>query len=92
ISYLPTLLGDQQSEKHDFIVVNNMRREMGRSALITQDGWKLVEVDRDEDLFQLYNVRRDNRERYNLEREFPERVDVLKRQLIGQLNSTRTDL
>ncbi len=92
ISYLPTLLGDVQKELHDYIVINNEFRNMGRTALITREGWKLVEVDREKDHFQLYNIKTDNEERYNVEDKYPEIVSKLKAILLRELDSERPDL
>ena len=61
-------------------------------ALIAADGWKLVEIDRDEDKFQLYNIAEDNQERHNLENQYPERVAALKAILMRELDSERPDL
>lgn len=92
VSYLPTLLSKPQTQEHDYVIVNNRFRKMGSSALISNDGWKLVEIDRKTDEFQLYNIREDNEERNNLEDRFPERVARLKRILLSELNSPRPNL
>ena len=92
LSYLPTLLGRSQTESHDTVIVNNHNRHMGSSALITHDGWKLVEIDRRRDHFQLYNIQNDNEERHNLEDQHPERVAELKALLLRELDSPRPDL
>ncbi|MBT3381935.1 MAG: arylsulfatase [Lentisphaerae bacterium] len=92
ISYLPTLLGQTQQQTHDYVVVYNRNRIMGSSALITRDGWKLVEIDGDKDHYQLYNIRDDNEERFNLEDRYPEKVVQLKEVLRRELNSERPDL
>ena len=92
ISYLPTLLAKPQTESHDYIIINNRFSKMGRTALVAKDGFKLVEVDRKKDHFQLYNILEDNEERYNLELEHPERFEVLKVALLKELDSVRPDL
>ncbi len=92
ISYLPTLLGQPQDQEHDYVVVNNNFTKMGRAALIANEGWKLVELDREKEIYQLYNIKEDNEERYNLEAEYPERVAHLKTILQRELNSPRPDL
>nr|WP_231691283.1 hypothetical protein [Aureliella helgolandensis] len=46
--------------------MNTLFHQMGATAIIANDGWKLVELDRKQDLFQLYNIREDNEERHNL--------------------------
>lgn len=92
ISYLPTLLGEKQSTTHDFVIVNNHFSHMGSSALITQDGWKLIELDRKRDQFQLYRVSQDNAERLELSTRHPDKLARLKTILLRELNSPRPDL
>ncbi|MDQ8183787.1 arylsulfatase [Pelagicoccus sp. SDUM812005] len=92
ISYLPTLLSKQQKKTHDYIVVNNHFDRMGKTALIGRDGWKLVEVDRDRDEFQLYYIAKDNEERFDLANSYPEKVEVLKKILLSNIDSERPDL
>ncbi|MBL6764418.1 MAG: arylsulfatase [Verrucomicrobiae bacterium] len=92
VSYLPTLLGRQQKQEHDHIIVNNGFTKMARAALITREDWKLVELDRKKDDFQLYNLKTDNEERHDLAPEHPERVSSLKHILLNELDSARPDL
>ena len=92
ISYLPTLLGKPQPEQHEFVVVRNKFRSMGSSALICNDGWKLVESDQKNGKFQLYNINVDNQERYNLEKQYPARVAELKKIFHSQMQARRPDL
>ncbi|MBK1829619.1 arylsulfatase [Verrucomicrobiaceae bacterium R5-34] len=92
ISYLPTLLGKKQTKQHNYVIVNNGFDRMGRSALISQDGWKVVELDRKKDAFQLYNIKKDNEERDELSAQHPEKLSSLKKQLVSELNSKRPDL
>ena len=92
ISYLPTLLGEPQKKTHDYIVVQNHRTFMGSSTVIDRDGWKLVEVGKKRDQYQLYNIKTDNEERHNLADKYPERVERLKTLLLSELNSERPDL
>lgn len=92
ISYLPTLLGKQQSKVHDYVVVNNRNTAMGSSALITGEGYKLVEADRKKGVFQLYNILEDNEERIDLAPQYPGEVDRLKQILQQETNSQRPDL
>jgi arylsulfatase A len=92
ISYLPTLLGKPQEERHDFIFVNNSFTQMGSRAVITAEGFKLVEADRRTNLFQLYNIAEDNEERHDLVAQHPELVSRLKRILKRESGSARPDL
>jgi arylsulfatase A-like enzyme len=92
ISYVPTLLGQPQTQLHDFVVINNNKTTMGSSALITREGLKLVEADRKQGVFQLYDILKDNEERNDLASQFPEKVDRLKQILKQETNSERPDL
>lgn len=94
ISFLPTLLNEEQSDKHDYVIVNNEFRgaHLSRACLINADGWKLVEIDREKDQFQLYRLPEDNEERRDLAHEYPEKVAELKVKLLAELNSARPDL
>ena len=92
LSYLPTLLGRDQPREHDYIVINNQFSKMGRTALISREGWKLVEIDRSKDQFQLYHLKDDNEERHNLETKYPERVEHMKKRLLKEIESLRPDL
>ncbi len=92
ISYLPTLLKKAQNETRDFVFVNNQFNRMGSSALISKDGWKLIEIDRKQDEFQLYDIKNDNEERHNLAAQHPERLSRLKVLFMQQLNAKRSDI
>ncbi len=91
VSYLPTLLGKPQEKRHDHIFVNNTYRIMGGSALITHDGWKLIETGKNHG-FQLYDLKQDNEERHNLAAQHPERVEHLKAAFLREKASARPDL
>jgi len=92
ISYVPTLLSKPQMETHDYVFVNNHNRFMGSSSLITRDGWKLIDVGKASEEYQLYNLREDNEERFNLASSNPERVERLKAIFESEINSARSDL
>ncbi|MGJ8724143.1 MAG: arylsulfatase [Roseibacillus sp.] len=92
ISYLPTLLGLPQEEKHDYLIINNKFARMASSALIAQDGMKVVEANRKEKRYQLYNILTDNEERHELSKEHPQRLKDLRKTLQSELNSKRPDL
>ncbi|MGB7346702.1 MAG: arylsulfatase [Pirellulaceae bacterium] len=92
VSYLPTLLGQPQAAMHDYVIVNNRFNKVGSTALIGRDGWKLVEINRSKNEFQLYNIRQDNEERHNLASEHPEKVAQLKATLLNEIDSQRPDL
>ncbi|MDF7824804.1 arylsulfatase [Pontiellaceae bacterium B12227] len=90
ISYLPTLLGKNQTQKHDFVVVRNHVKLMGSNSIVDSKGWKLVQIGKDD--FQLYNILQDNEERIELSKKHPEIAERLKRTLLKELNSARPDL
>ncbi|MDP4647550.1 MAG: arylsulfatase [Akkermansiaceae bacterium] len=92
LSFLPALIGKEQSETHEYVVVNNENRKMGGSAVIARDGFKLVEIERKDDAFQLYDIKTDNEERHNVATKFPERLSELKAIFKEQMNSDRPDL
>jgi arylsulfatase A len=92
LSYLPTLLDQTQEKSHEYIIVNNGFNRVGRTAIISEEGWKLVELDKSKDLFQLYNIKTDNEERFNVEAEHPEIVKELKQILLKEIGSPRPDL
>lgn len=92
ISYLPTLLGNTQSKSHDHVVVNNQFNRMASSAIISKEGWKLIEIDKAADHFQLYNIHEDNEERFEISDKHPKIVKKLKQALLEELNSERKDI
>ena len=65
---------------------------MGSSAIISQDGWKLIEIDKEKDHFQLYRIRDDNEERFEMSAKHPDLVSRLKSILLEELNSERQDI
>jgi len=92
ISYLPTLLGKPQETTHDYIVVQNRKNRMGSSSVIDRGGWKLLEVGKKRDQFQLYNIYKDPFENEELSAVYPEKVEQLKKILKRELESERPDL
>lgn len=94
ISFVPTLLTQSQSRQHEYVIINNTfrRGHLSRTCLIAKDGWKLIEIDSKKDLFQLYRITEDNEERHDLAAQHPEKVAVLKKILLRELNSPRPDL
>lgn len=92
LSYLPTLLGKNQKKTHDYIVINNRFNKMGSSSLISKDGFKIVETNKKEGLYQLYNILADNEERNELSQQHPERLSQLTQKLKSEINSKRPDL
>lgn len=94
ISFVSTLLHQKQAKEHDYVIVNNgfRQKHLSRTCLVANDGWKLVEIDREKDQFQLYNIIEDNEERNDLAIKEPEKVRELKKLLLSELDSERPDL
>ncbi|VGO18822.1 Arylsulfatase [Pontiella sulfatireligans] len=93
ISYLPTLLGQEQRQKHDYVIVGTRMRTMGSGAVIDKDGWKVIEVGpAHKPSYQLYNILKDNNEYYNLEDQHPEKTEALANILKREIDSERPDL
>tara|TARA_R110002049_G_scaffold285698_1_gene466670 strand:- start:41605 stop:43152 length:1548 start_codon:yes stop_codon:yes gene_type:complete len=92
VSYLPTLLGKPQNQRHEYVIVNNRMTQMGSSALIAADGMKLVEADRKNERYQLYDIRKDNEERTDLATEHPQIVQRLRAILRSETDSPRPDI
>lgn len=65
---------------------------MGSSSLISKDGFKIVETNKKEGLYQLYNILADNEERNELSQQHPERLSQLTQKLKSEINSKRPDL
>jgi arylsulfatase A-like enzyme len=91
LSFLPTLLGQPSSPAgtHDWIFIKS-GGPMGRSALITRKGWKLIQID--DDSFQLYDILKDPGEHHDQAARHPELVSELTDVFRAQLNSKRPDL
>jgi len=92
VSYVPTLLGDSQKTEHDYIFVFNKFNKMGQAALISREGWKLVETDRKKGHYQLYDLRKDNDERHDVAAKHPEVVGRLKKALKSEMGAPRRDI
>ncbi|MBK1875794.1 arylsulfatase [Pelagicoccus mobilis] len=92
VSYLPTLLGKKQKDMHDYVVIQNRRNYMGSSTVIAKDGWKLIEVGKKRDGYQLYNILKDNEERNNVIAQYPEKAAQLEKVLKREIESDRPDL
>lgn len=88
ISYMPTLLGEEQTKKHEYVVIENQFNRMGVNGLVSGDGWKLVEIKKGKaKSYQLYNLNNDNEEQDDLAAQHPERVEELKEILLQQIGS-----
>jgi len=94
ISFVSTLFNQKQTSEHDYVIVSNRfeHKHLSRTCLVAKDGWKLVEIDRDKDWFQLYRIIEDNEERNDLAASYPGKVSELKKILLSELDSERPDL
>lgn len=76
LSILPTLLGKQQSEKHDYLYWEFF--ELGGKQAILKNQWKAVKLNvrgpKDEVIFELYNLKTDPEETTNVALKYPELV------------------
>lgn len=81
ISYLPLLMGEPFTKRHDFIAFSSM----SGPALVTRDGWKLrTYLKKNKRIFQLYYLPDDYRERKDLASVYPDRLTHLKKLLYQQ--------
>jgi arylsulfatase A-like enzyme len=87
ISYLPTLTGQGEQQRHDYLYWE-FHEEGGKQAIL-KDGWKLIElnVNRPERRREeLYNLLQDPTERMDVSAQYPEKVRAL-RQLLRQAHT-----
>ena len=89
VSYLPTLLGKEQKQFQEKVFVKSTG-SMGKSVLITREGWKLIELK--DGSFQLYQILKDPKEYHNVAKEHPEVVQRLVKIFKQELDSDRPDL
>lgn len=86
LSYLPALIGNEISKKHEYIVYASFHGP----ALVTQDGWKLRYF-APKEIYQLYYLPDDYKEEIILNEKHPEKLLALKAKLIeacaGDLNN-----
>ncbi|MDF2159165.1 arylsulfatase [Algoriphagus sp. CAU 1675] len=78
ISFLPTLLGNENQSKHDFLYWEF--HELGGRQAVLKDGWKLVKLnvkDPEKTQIELFNLNEDVSESTDLSGKFPERVKEL---------------
>ena len=90
LSYLPTLLGKTSAIHHDWVFIQCKNGPMGRSALITRKGWKLIQLK--DNSFQLYDILNDPGEYKDLAQDNPNVVKRLSDIFWKQQNSKRPDL
>lgn len=88
LSYLNTLLGQPQTETHDWIFIRGSSKT--RSTLISGDGFKLLKFKSGD--WHLYDLNRDPKEYKNVIQQYPERVKEMKKIFLRELNSPRKDI
>ncbi|MGH2643092.1 MAG: sulfatase-like hydrolase/transferase [Chitinophagaceae bacterium] len=82
ISYLPILEGKKMKGHNDVVYGSFMG-----PALVTRDGWKLrTYLLHGKNIFQLYYLPKDYAEEHDLRKQYPEKVDSLKRILLKKCN------
>lgn len=83
ISFLPTLLGKEQQQKHQYLYWEFY--EAGGKQAVLQGDWKLVKLnlrdDSKEVVTELYNIADDLGETQNLANQYPERVQKMEKLL-----------
>jgi arylsulfatase A-like enzyme len=76
ISFLPTLLGKQQDEEHDFLYWEFF--ELGGKQAILKDNWKAIKLNvrgpEENVVFELYDLENDPEEATNVADQYPEMV------------------
>ncbi len=80
ISFLPTLLGEAQQDRNEYYYWEFP--EYGGQIAIRMNNWKGIARDiheRDEIIFELYNLEKDPLEEHDLSTQFPEIVDTFQR-------------
>lgn len=83
ISFLPSLLGTEKQEKHDFLYWEI--HELGGKQAVLQNQWKLIrfDVDKQNYRYELYNLEIDPAESRDLALHYPEIV----RRMIGYIDA-----
>jgi arylsulfatase A-like enzyme len=89
LSFLPSLLGNQEKQKEHAYLYWEFHEKGGRKALRKGD-WKLVQYDifdPEKTKTELYNLENDLGEENNVAEDYPELVN----ELMGIMNAARTD-
>lgn len=79
ISFLPALIKGRKLAKNRYIISGSDEGP----AMVTNEGWKLRYYTR-EKKYELYNVRKDPEEKYDIILRFPEKAEELKKILIAE--------
>jgi len=81
VSFLSTLLKGKKLSKNRYIIVGS---EEG-PALIDNEGWKLRYFSKNKQ-YELYNIRKDPEEKYNVILRYPDTAEKLKKTLLDECN------
>jgi len=79
VSFLPTLMKGKKISKNRYIIVGS---EEG-PAIITNEGWKL-RYHNFQNKYELYNLKKDSEEKYNVALRFPDTTEKLKKILLTE--------
>ena len=81
VSYLPTLMKGKKLSKNRYVIVGSDEGP----AMITNEGWKLRFYN-EQKKYELYNIRKDPEEKYNVILRFPDIAEKLKITLLNECN------
>ena len=79
VSYLATLMKGKKLSKDRYIIVGSDEGP----AILTNEGWKLRYY-KDQKQYELYNLRKDPEEKYNVILRFPAIAEKLKTKLLNE--------
>jgi arylsulfatase A-like enzyme len=81
ISFLPTLTKGKKLPKNRYIIVGSDEGPV----MITNEGWKLRYFNKKK-IYELYNIRKDPEEKYNVILRFPDTAEKMKKTLLEECN------
>jgi len=79
VSFLPALMKGRKLPKNKYIITGSDEGP----AMITNEGWKL-RYQRSQKVYELYNLKKDREEKYDVKLRFPEIVEKMKKTLIKE--------
>jgi len=82
-SFLQSLMKGKKLSKNHFVIVGSYFGP----ALIMNDGWKLRYSNRKKN-YELYNLREDPKEKYDVSLRFPKKTEDLKKIMLEQCNGS----
>jgi arylsulfatase A-like enzyme len=81
ISILPALMKGRKLPENRIIIISSAEGP----AIIANDGWKLRYYNK-QSKYELYNIRKDPEEKYDIIRRFPQKAEELKKKLLEKCN------